>query len=152
MSNQRKEAQPGEVIARLHAIREYVADQLSTIAKDAVRSRAAAIRAKVGELLAARAARVEGAPVAQADPADWIPVLSLTTIRNVVGGRFELLKARWIGAGMPLKANRGAKLGEFSRDAAGWRELLLWLLKQGYEVRECQGNNNALFEIRRIKP
>ena len=80
----------------------------------------------------------------------WIGVESLSRLRSVVGGRFENIKKKWVGAGFPLREHRGDKKKSFKLDDKGWIELSNWILKQGYEARIAHDSNDHLFELRSV--
>lgn len=81
----------------------------------------------------------------------WIEIESLSRLRAVVGGRFQNLRDRWVGAGFPLREHRGDKDGEFSLNEAGWIELSNWVLKQGFESRLTPDKPGCLFELRAMR-
>ena len=87
-------------------------------------------------------------PTANREGGEWTGVESLSRLRSIVGGRFQNIKDRWIGAGLPLKEHRGerSKLGKI--DQAGWLELSSWVQRQGFEVRLASDRDDILFEIR----
>lgn len=144
--SERKNA-PQCAVEAVAPLREFFDAELRRMVREAVRARggciAAALARRLSHLL--RAADLE-----MPAQTEWIKVFSLTTIRNVVGGRFELLKSRWTNAGLPLKAHRGSRPALGVRNEVGWRDLVLWLLKQGYELREPVSEGEHLFEIRRL--
>jgi hypothetical protein len=82
----------------------------------------------------------------------WTRIESLSQLRSIVGGRFQNLKRKWVGAGFPLKEHRGEKTDisqEVNHD--GWIELSVWISGQGYEVRLAAQHSPWLFEIRKIE-
>ncbi len=91
----------------------------------------------------------EGQP-ASTEPV-WVEIESLSRLRAIVGGRFQNLRDRWVGAGFPLREHRGDKDGEFSLNEAGWIELSNWVLKQGFESRLTPDKPGCLFELRVIR-
>lgn len=78
----------------------------------------------------------------------WIDVESLSKLRNVVGGRFENIKRKWVGAGFPLREHRGDKAGDFEINSEGWVELSNWMSKHGYESRLRPDRTECLFQIK----
>ena len=80
----------------------------------------------------------------------WMPIESLSALRNLVGGRFHNLKAKWVEAGLPLREHRGDKGKDFEVDKVGWIELTNWISKQGFEVRLTEERIDCLFELRNI--
>lgn len=81
----------------------------------------------------------------------WVPVATLSAFRKVVGGRFDNLKRRWVGAGFPLREHRADREAEARRDEEGWQELIRWLGTQGYEVRLGEEGEDCLFRVRRVE-
>lgn len=81
----------------------------------------------------------------------WIEIESLSRLRGIVGGRFQNLRDRWVGAGFPLREHRGDKESDFSLNEAGWIELSNWILKQGFESRLTPDKPGCLFELRAMK-
>ncbi|MFM1848502.1 MAG: hypothetical protein RL417_1976 [Pseudomonadota bacterium] len=102
------------------------------------------IRAVAGGELAAPG---ETPPVSS----DWVEIESLSRLRSIVGGRFQNLRDRWVGAGFPLREHRGDKDGEFALNESGWFELSNWILKQGFEARLTPDRPGCLFELRATK-
>lgn len=80
----------------------------------------------------------------------WIDIESLSRLRTVVGGRFENIKKKWIGAGFPLREHRGDKAGAFTLNQGGWVELSNWMSKHGFEARLCPDKPECLFQIRQV--
>lgn len=80
---------------------------------------------------------------------EWIAVDSLSRLRALVGGRFESLKARWQGAGFPLKRKKGDKISDYQIIDSGWSELEGWISKQGFAARRRLDLEDRLFEIRK---
>jgi hypothetical protein len=78
---------------------------------------------------------------------NWIQIESLSKLRAVVGGRLELLKKRWVGAGFPLRQHRADRTLDWSLDEEGWNALSLWLDSQGYSVRLLQDQKGGFFEV-----
>ncbi len=81
---------------------------------------------------------------------DWIHVESLSRLRQLVGGRFQNLKDRWVQAGFPLREHRGDRSGKPTLDPDGWMELVSWIGKNGYEARLAAEGVDWLFEIREL--
>jgi len=81
----------------------------------------------------------------------WVKIESLSQLRAIVGGRFQNLKDRWVGAGFPLREHRGDRSGKKNFDFEGWTELSSWILKQGFELRLAAEDEPWLFEIRTIE-
>ncbi len=88
-----------------------------------------------------RATEVEGG---------WVDVESLSKLRNLVGGRFENIKKKWVGAGFPLREHRGDKSGGFELSQSGWVELSNWMSKHGFEARLCPDKPECVFQIRQL--
>lgn len=86
----------------------------------------------------------------QAGESGWIDVESLSRLRNVVGGRFENIKKKWVGAGFPLREHRGDKSGTFEIDNEGWIELSNWMSKHGFESRLRPDKPECLFQIKPV--
>lgn len=80
---------------------------------------------------------------------EWAGIDSLSRLRSHVGGRFQNLKDRWLGAGFPLKEHRGEKLEEVPINPVGWLDLVTWLSKQGYEARTVEVKSGFYFEIKK---
>ena len=80
----------------------------------------------------------------------WIDIESLSKLRNVVGGRFENIKRKWVGAGFPLREHRGDKAGQFEVNSEGWVELSNWMSKHGYESRLRPDRAECLFQIKAL--
>jgi len=81
---------------------------------------------------------------------EWIRIESLSRLRALVGGRFQNLKDRWVGAGFPLREHRGDRSGKKSFDQEGWIELSAWIHKQGFEIRLAEEHEPWLFEVRKL--
>ncbi len=81
----------------------------------------------------------------------WVKIESLSQLRALVGGRFQNLKDRWVGAGFPLREHRGDRSGKKNFDFEGWTELSTWIHKQGFEIRLAAEEEPWLFEIRKIE-
>ena len=81
---------------------------------------------------------------------EWVEIESLSRLRSVVGGRFQNLRDRWVGAGFPLREHRGDKEAAFTLNEAGWIELSNWISKQGYESRLTPDKTGCLFELRPV--
>ena len=88
------------------------------------------------------------AVVEESGDGGWIDIESLSKLRNVVGGRFENIKRKWVGAGFPLREHRGDKAGEFEVNSEGWVELSNWMSKHGYESRLRPDRAECLFQIK----
>jgi len=84
-------------------------------------------------------------------PQEWIGIESLSRLRNMVGGRFQNLKKKWMGAGFPLREHRGDKGTNYKVDETGWIELSNWILKQGFESRLPSDSSDCLFELRALQ-
>jgi hypothetical protein len=82
--------------------------------------------------------------------AEWIEIESLSRLRSAVGGRFQNLRDRWVGAGFPLREHRGDKEASFTLNEAGWIELSNWISKQGFEARLTPDKVGCLFELRPV--
>ena len=80
----------------------------------------------------------------------WVEIESLSRLRSIVGGRFQNLRDRWVGAGFPLREHRGDKDGAFVLNEAGWIELSNWIAKQGFESRLTPDKSGCLFELRAL--
>jgi len=81
---------------------------------------------------------------------EWIAIESLSRLRNLVGGRFQNLKKKWMNAGFPLREHRGDKGTDYQVDQKGWIELSNWILKQGYEAKLAPEQSKYLFELREL--
>lgn len=88
------------------------------------------------------------AAVEEAGDGGWTDIESLSKLRNVVGGRFENIKRKWVGAGFPLREHRGDKAGSFEVNSEGWVELSNWMSKHGYESRLRPDRAECLFQIK----
>jgi len=97
------------------------------------------------EQLSQQAAVPEGA-----EQGGWVDVESLSRLRNVVGGRFENIKKKWVGAGFPLREHRGDKVKDFEIDTEGWVELSNWMSKHGFESRLRPDRAECLFQIKAL--
>lgn len=80
----------------------------------------------------------------------WVEIESLSRLRSVVGGRFQNIKEKWVGAGFPLREHRGDKGKDFEVDERAWIELSNWILKQGFEARLTPHKPNSLFELKPV--
>ncbi len=132
----------------LAALKAFFIQEQERVVREAVRSRRAILCAEIVRRLEGSAFNIQ--PVASTHNEGWVKVFSLTTVRNIVGGRFDLIKARWTSAGLPLKQHRGSCLPEFSKNEEGWCCFVAWLLEQGYEIREDNAQSDVLFEIRKL--
>lgn len=81
---------------------------------------------------------------------NWVPIVSLSSLRAEVGGRFDILKNRWIQAGFPLRAHRGDAGENFSMSEEGWIELCSWLASRGYQAKPGGSDSRTLFQIKKI--
>jgi hypothetical protein len=83
--------------------------------------------------------------------AGWEKIESLSSLRAIVGGRFQQLKDRWVGAGLPLREKKGDRTQLSKIDGAGWNELALWINKQGFEIRrpDQSDTSSTVLEIRK---
>ncbi len=81
---------------------------------------------------------------------NWLAIESLSSLRHLVGGRFNNLKQKWVDAGFPLREHRGDKGKGFQVDQKGWIELSNWILKQGFEARLTPDKPECLFELRKV--
>ena len=81
----------------------------------------------------------------------WIQIESLSQLRAMVGGRFQKLKERWVGAGFPLREHRGDRAEKAQVDQGGWLELSLWISRQGYRTRLADSTEPWLFEIQQLE-
>jgi len=106
----------------------------------------------LSQLEASGIGKVSGAAQTQNESdSKWIAIESLSSLRNLVGGRFHNLKEKWIEAGFPLREHRGDKAGEVEVKKQGWIELTNWILKQGYEARLAPDREDCLFELRPLE-
>ncbi len=87
---------------------------------------------------------------AEASQGRWLPIESLSQLRSVVGGRFRNLREKWVKAGLPLREHRGDRSGRAEVDREGWTELVVWINRQGYEVRLAEDGSSFLFEVRKV--
>jgi hypothetical protein len=79
----------------------------------------------------------------------WLIVSSLSGLRKEVGGRFSLLKSRWLACGFPLKSSRGGEKAYCKLIDEGWHSLAGWLREAGFEARLLpQEDERGFFEIR----
>ena len=82
----------------------------------------------------------------------WIQIESLSQLRAHVGGRFQNLKQRWIGAGFPLREHRGDRSESAEVDQDGWLTLVAWLYKQGFEARLPElVSEESILEIKKLE-
>ena len=140
----------------LEPLRDFIAKH-DTALVEAVVTEALARRREflVGEIASRFAAlspehaiqRAEASP----DASNWGAVESLSRLRSLVGGRFQNLKERWIGAGFPLREHRGEEHEAAAVNEQGWLELMNWISKQGFEARLTPGAKDRYFEIRKLK-
>jgi len=81
----------------------------------------------------------------------WEEIVSLSSLRKIVGGRFQLLRERWMKAGFPLKEHRGTVLDADSSSRGNPDEFFSWLDSQGFLVRRQDDKlkSGILFEIKR---
>lgn len=82
---------------------------------------------------------------------EWSGIESLTKLRQIVGGRFQNLKEKWIAAGFPLKEVRNSKKNTNSINQEGWIALSSWISNHGFQVRLNKDNQDTFFEIKRTK-
>jgi len=82
--------------------------------------------------------------------ASWIPIDSISKLRGEVGGRFDTLKLKWQEAGLPLKQKKGDKIPDFTINSVAWSDLEAWLLKMGYASRLTEGQEDRIFEIKKM--
>lgn len=81
---------------------------------------------------------------------DWVVISSLSQLRREVGGRFNLIKDRWVEAGFPLKANRGEEKGDYVLQEEGWVKMSSWLIEQGYGVQLLSADDSrGYFEVKK---
>ena len=80
----------------------------------------------------------------------WQPIVSLSSLRSTVGGRFETLKDLWTTAGLPLRAHRGDDSDHYTLHEDGWLELCRWLSQKGYQVKPDGNDDRTLFSIRKV--
>jgi hypothetical protein len=78
----------------------------------------------------------------------WEEIDSLSKLRSLVGGRFQNLKVKWLGAGFPLKQDKGSKPAMYTLNEPGWLELSSWISNQGFEVRRNSEKKDVIFEIK----
>ena len=81
----------------------------------------------------------------------WEEIVSLSSLRRVVGGRFQLLRDRWVTAGLPLKEHRGVVLDDTISDSPELEKFYTWLSSQGFQVRVSPDRRaqGVLFELRK---
>lgn len=82
--------------------------------------------------------------------ASWIVIDSLSRLRSEVGGRFDNIKRKWLGAGFPLREHRGDRDKEYEVDEEGWERMVHWLLKHNFEARLTPDVPDCFFEIRAV--
>lgn len=120
------------------------ADLIEQVTQQAFTERRELFVHEIARRIRTLAPKVEATSVSEG----WQVVESLSRLRSIVGGRFENLKARWLGAGFPLKEHRADTLGQISIDENGWIELSSWILTQGFEAKLAPERNDCLFLIR----
>ena len=141
----------------LAPLREAVHALEESVVCDVVRDACARVHdllvSTVSEVVSKQAPALAGQKLEKSTSggAEWSKISSLSEIRRLVGGRFQNLKNRWIGAGFPLREHRGDRAAEFEVIPKGWDELSSWLLSQGFESRLAQDKDGTLFEIRMLK-
>lgn len=110
------------------------------------------LAARLGAALGSNGGTASGPDQAAAQGAssDWIEIESMSSLRALVGGRFQNLKEKWIKAGFPLREHRGDRENTFEVDQTAWIDLANWISKQGYEVRLSSNKPNCLFELKKI--
>lgn len=125
-------------------------EEMRTLVQDALESRRHVI---VYELAVRLQSAFDAAGTAHsastANDSQWIPIESLSGLRQLVGGRFQNLKDRWVQAGFPLREHRGDRSGRPELQPDGWLELVSWMGKNGYEARLLEDAREGLFEIRK---
>ena len=80
----------------------------------------------------------------------WQVIVSLSSLRSAVGGRFETLRDLWTNAGLPLRAHRGDDSDQYTLNEDGWLALCRWLSKKGYQVKPDGEDDRTLFSIRKV--
>lgn len=88
--------------------------------------------------------------VAAGSEGEWISIESLSRLRQIVGGRFDNIKRKWIAAGFPLKEHKGSQINKYSVNQEGWAELSNWMVTQGFESRILTDADDGLFEVREL--
>ena len=78
----------------------------------------------------------------------WFRIESLSQLRARVGGRFQNLKGKWVGAGFPLREHRGDRREGAVVDPDGWEQLAAWIGAQGFEARLAPEGELWFFEVR----
>ena len=93
----------------------------------------------------------EGALAKEPVDAQWEEIVSLSSLRRVVGGRFQLLRDRWVAAGLPLKEHRGVVLDTTLSESPELEKFYTWLSSQGFQVRVLPDKcaQGVLFELRK---
>jgi hypothetical protein len=76
--------------------------------------------------------------------AEPIQIATLYQLRKNVGGRFALLKERWLAAGLPLTTRDGAVLQREDPLGSGWQTFVVWLLERGYQAERSTDGKNLL--------
>ncbi len=149
-SNPPRGADLAELRGALHALEESVVREVVKDACDRVHD---LVVSTLSDITAKRVAVSDNgsAESTQARSSEWKKIGSLSEIRRLVGGRFQNLKNRWVGAGFPLREHRGDRGGQFDIVGKGWEEFHAWLLQQGFESRLSEEADGTLFEIRMLK-
>ncbi|MCC6220291.1 MAG: hypothetical protein IT291_03510 [Deltaproteobacteria bacterium] len=81
---------------------------------------------------------------------EWIGITSLSQLRTIVGGRFQILKQRWISAGFPIREHRGDTKFAGHINQHEWANLAAWLRTRGFKARLCEEGSDNLFEIGKL--
>lgn len=104
--------------------------------------------AEVLRSLRSARARPSAGKEPESSDGEWIPVESLSSLRSLVGGRFQNIKRKWIDAGLPLREHRGDRSGDYDINSEGWVELEAWINKQGFEARREPDGERGIFSLR----
>ncbi len=132
------------------SIVERTTELFEEVVQEVFQSRKEAYILYIMDRLRGRAAVAPGDISAPSSDEPWIEIESLSRLRSVVGGRFQNIRKKWLGAGLPLREHRGDKQDEYEIVAEGWVELSNWILKQGYEARTTNDKTGCVIELRKL--
>lgn len=141
--SERKE-KPGPVF---EAVREAVYERVTELSRELLlRNRAWFVAYVTNRLQGARGIHAE-----PSESIEWEQIESLSQFRQIVGGRFQNIREKWIASGFPLRRHKGDREQDYEIVPEGWQLFADWILKQGYEARLGSNADPYLFEVRTLQ-
>ena len=84
---------------------------------------------------------------------EWKGISSLSELIVQTGGKYEYVRSKWVGAGLPMRRFKGDREQEVKINDNGLADLSIWISRRGFQLRlpmgECEGG--VLVEIRRLE-